>query len=96
MFIDPGKIKRVEVNNENIHYYNKLYEDGRSEEAKIALALEDERLQEMQPNWFQRVFCCKKPINESDLPVEEVVYSSGESGDEENRLGRLYLKMKEK
>ena len=31
-----------------------------------------------------------------DLPIEEIVYSSGESGDEENRLGRVYLKMKEK
>lgn len=39
---------------------------------------------------------CKKPIKRSDLPVEEIVYSSGESGDEENRLGRIYLKMKEK
>lgn len=27
--------------------------------------------------------------------MEEIVYSSGESGDEENRLGRHYLKMKE-
>jgi len=25
-----------------------------------------------------------------------VIYSSGESGEEENRLGRLYLKMKER
>ena len=31
VFMDPGKIKRVEVNNENIQYYNKVYEDGRSE-----------------------------------------------------------------
>ena len=28
--------------------------------------------------------------------AEEIIYSSGESGDEENRLGRIYLKMKEK
>ena len=38
VFIDPGKVKRVEVNNENIQYYNKIYEEGRSEEAKIAIA----------------------------------------------------------
>ena len=30
------------------------------------------------------------------MPIEEIFYSSGESGDEENRLGRVYLKMKEK
>jgi len=28
--------------------------------------------------------------------MDEVIYSSGESGDEENKLGRLYLKMKER
>lgn len=26
MFIDPGKVKRVEVNNENMQYYNNIYE----------------------------------------------------------------------
>lgn len=34
MFIDPGNIKRVEVNNENIQYYNNLYEDMRTDENK--------------------------------------------------------------
>ena len=34
MFIDPGNIKRVEVNNENIQYYNNLYEDLRTDENK--------------------------------------------------------------
>ena len=29
------------------------------------------------------------------MPVEEIVYSSGESEEEENRLGRAYLKLKE-
>ena len=38
MFIDPGKVKRVEVNNENINYYNKIYEEGRSEQSKKANA----------------------------------------------------------
>ena len=97
MFIDPGKVKRVEVNNENIQYYNSLYEEMRSEEAKINMALEAERLKAMQPTWLQRVFCYKKPITQADVDVyEEIVYSSGDSGDEENRLGRIYLKMKEK
>ena len=39
MFIDPGKVKRVEVNNENIHYYNKIYDKMRSEESKKASLL---------------------------------------------------------
>ena len=30
MFIDPGKVKRVEVNNENMQYYNNIYEQMRS------------------------------------------------------------------
>ena len=34
MFIDPGKIKRVEVNNENIEYYNNIYENMRSEKLR--------------------------------------------------------------
>lgn len=34
MFIDPGKIKRVEVNKENIEYYNNIYESLRSEASK--------------------------------------------------------------
>ena len=35
MFIDPGKVKRVEVNNENILYYNNIYEQMRSDESKL-------------------------------------------------------------
>lgn len=68
----------------------------RSENSKHKEMIRIKQLQEMQPSWFQRVFLCKKPIKLIDLPVEEIVYSSGESGDEENRLGRIYLKMKEK
>lgn len=34
MLIDPGKIKRVEVNKENIEYYNNIYESMRSEASK--------------------------------------------------------------
>ena len=52
VFMDPGKIKRVEVNNENIQYYNKVYEDGRSEEAKVKIKLKQERLEKMKPNWI--------------------------------------------
>ena len=34
MFIDPGKVKQVEVNNENMQYYNNIYEQMRSEASK--------------------------------------------------------------
>lgn len=47
---------------------------------------------------FKKIFCCAKPYTgeEEDSELESVVYSEGESGNEENRLGRLFLKMKEK
>ena len=96
MFIDPGKVKRVEVNNENMQYYNNIYEQMRSEESKRKQEVKEQNLLRMQPSWFKRVFCCEKPIKREDIPLEEIVYSSGESGDEENRLGRIYLKMKER
>ena len=34
MFIDPGKVKRVEVNNENIQYYNGIFDKMRAKEGK--------------------------------------------------------------
>ena len=45
MFIDPGKVKRVEVNKENIEYYNNVYEkmrgDGfKAEEMSSSLKLQ--------------------------------------------------------
>jgi hypothetical protein len=51
-----------------------------------------------QPHILMRIFCCAKPYTgeEEDEEVESVIYSSGESGDEENKLGRVFLKMKEK
>ena len=52
MFIDPGKVKRVEVNNENIQYYNKIYERMRSEESKKASLLKQQQEKAMRPNWF--------------------------------------------
>lgn len=45
MFIDPGKVKRVEVNNENILYYNNIYEQMRSDESKL---LREEKLLELK------------------------------------------------
>jgi hypothetical protein len=44
------------------------------------------------------VFCCAKPYTgeEEDDEMESVIYDEGESGDDENRLGRAFLKMKEK
>ena len=47
MFIDPGKVKRVEVNNENMQYYNNIYEQMRSEESKIKRVLKQQKLQKM-------------------------------------------------
>ena len=47
MFIDPGKIKRVEVNNENMKYYNNIYEQMRSEESKRKRELKLLKLQKM-------------------------------------------------
>ena len=47
MFIDPGKVKRVEVNNENMQYYNNIYEQMRSEESKIKRILKLQKLQKM-------------------------------------------------
>ena len=48
---------------------------------------------------MKQIFCCAKPYTgeeSDDQEILEVVYSSGESGDEENKLGRFFLKMKEK
>ena len=44
------------------------------------------------------MFCCAKPYTgeEEDDEMESVIYDEGESGDDENRLGRAFLKMKEK
>ena len=45
------------------------------------------------------MFCCAKPYTgeeEEDETVVSVAFSSGESGEDENRLGREFLKMKER
>ena len=47
MFIDPGKVKRVEVNNENIEYYNNIYENMRSEGSKTKHNKRQQKLAEM-------------------------------------------------
>jgi hypothetical protein len=96
MFIDPGKVKRVEVNKENIEYYNNLYAKMSGDGPKIEELSAELKLKSMQPSCLNRWFCCKKPVKMEDLPIEEIVYSSGESGDDENRLGRVYLKMRER
>ena len=45
MFIDPGKVKRVEVNKDNVTYYNNIFEEMRSEESKKKQA---ERILQLQ------------------------------------------------
>ena len=42
MFIDPGKVKQVEVNNENMQYYNNIYEQMRSPESRHKLEIKDQ------------------------------------------------------
>ena len=36
MFLGTGERKIVHANKDNIEYYNKIYEEGKSEAAKIA------------------------------------------------------------
>ena len=52
-------------------------------------------------SWLRKIFACCKCGRRARLKAEEivvpvVVYSEGESGEEENRLGRKFLKMKER
>jgi len=98
MFLSTENIRVVQANKDNIEYYNKLYEESKSEEAKQKAIELAEFIKNNQPHICKRIFCCAKPYTgeEEDSDLESVVYSEGESGDEENRLGRLFLKMKEK
>lgn len=93
------EVKQVQANKDNIEYYNKLYEDSYSEKAKLAAIARNELIKKRQPSKFKKIFCCAKPYTvkrPDDYELEEVSYSSGQSGDEEARLGRIYLKYKEK
>lgn len=97
MFLAKGKIPEVHANKDNMEYYNKIYEEGKSEEAKQAARELEEYIKTHQPSWIKRVFCCAKPYTgeEEDEDIESITYSSGESGEDENKLGRDFLKMKE-
>ena len=98
MFLSTENVRVVQANKDNIEYYNKIYEESKSEAAKLAAIELAEFIKNNQPSFLQRVFCCTKPYTgeEEDSEMESVIYSSGQSSDEENRLGRLFLKMKEK
>jgi hypothetical protein len=100
MFLGTEKTKVVQANKDNIVYYNKIYEDQKSKKAKAAAIARKEYIRTHQPSIIKKIFCCAKPYTgdkqDDDREIEDVVYSAGESGDEENKLGRLYLKMKEK
>ena len=89
----------MQANKDNIVYYNQIYENLKSEKGKLASLARLEMMRRNQPGVFRRVFCCAKRnlmLEEEDVELEEVVYSSGESGDEEAKLGRQFLKMKER
>ena len=47
---------------------------------------------------MQKIFCCAKPYlgEEEDSDIDSILYSEGESGAEENRLGIDFLKMRER
>ena len=79
-----------------MEYYDKIYNKLRSEEAVQKQIKAAKLLEASQPSKLRQIFCCAKKIK-SLRPTEIVplVYSSGESGEDENRLGRNYLKMKE-
>jgi hypothetical protein len=61
MFLSQGKTKVVQANKDNIEFYNKCYEESKSEEAKRAAKALEEFIAQNQPNILQKVFCCAKP-----------------------------------
>lgn len=90
----------MHANKENLLFYNSLYEKhlrkkfrGQNKQKKpITINRSRSRLDK---------FCCFKCTRRAKLKAEEIVipvveYSEGESGEEENRLGRKFLKMKER
>jgi hypothetical protein len=80
-----------------MEYYNRLYRKMRSQEAIRLQKQEEILLAKAQPSRCKRIFCCvKKLVKLPEAEVmEEINYSSGESGEDENRVGRQFLKMKE-
>lgn len=54
MFLGRGGSSRkvVHANKDNMEYYNRLYEEGKSEEAKIAAAELEEYIRTHQPTWY--------------------------------------------
>ena len=62
--------------------------------------MKDEHLKNNKALWIKKRMNSgvkkKVIIKPEDIIIEDVTYSSGESGEDENRLGRQFLKMKEK
>lgn len=89
----------VQVNKSNIDFYNNIYEEQKSQAGKDRAIAKALFIKQNQPHIIRRILCCAKPLKDyPDAEKEQVavIYSSGESGDEENKSGRAFLKMKEK
>jgi hypothetical protein len=101
MFLSTKRVKVVEANQDNIEYYNKVYEEMKSDEAKQAALELEIFIANNQPHILKRIFCCAKPYTgeeeEEDFDlIPSMIYSSGESGDDEHVLSLKFLKSKER
>ena len=91
----------MHANKENLLYYNSLYEKGLKKKFSGPNNQKKQVTITRGRSWLGRIFCCLKCTRRAKLKAEEIVipvveYSEGESGEEENRLGRKFLKMKER
>ena len=98
MFLETANKKVVQANKENLEFYNQHYEENKTEAAKQAALELEEYIRTHQPHILKKIFCCAKPYTgeEEDESIHSIEYSSGDSGDDENKLGRQFLKAKER
>ena len=91
----------MHANKENLLYYNSLYEKQLRKKFRGPNKQKKQVTINRSRSWLGRIFCCFKCTRRAKLKAEKIVipvveYSEGESGEEENRLGRKFLKMKER
>lgn len=100
MFLNTDQVKIVQANKDNIMYYNAIYDSMKTDKAREAAERQRLYILKNQPSTFRKIFCCAKPFTGKeeglDDEIVEVVYSSGNSSEEEVRIGRIFLKMKER
>ena len=93
MFLNNAEIKTVHANKDNIIYYNSIYDKFRSEGAKQKARVRKEVELRNRPSWIKQLccFCCKdknEKMRIENIIFDDIVYSSGESGEDEIRLSR--------